>query len=94
MPCVYMMASKMNGTLYCGVTSDLARRAYEHRVGANDGFTKRYGVKLLVWYEFHERMDAAIAREKQIKAGDRAKKVALIAATNPDWRDLYSILNM
>jgi putative endonuclease len=92
-PCVYIMANRKNGTLYCGVTSNLSRRAWEHRTGAQDGFTKRYACSKLVWYEFYERMDEAIAREKQIKAGDRAKKLALIAALNPDWADLYETLN-
>ena len=92
-PCVYIVANKRNGTLYCGVTSDLARRGHEHRVGAIDGFTKRYGCKLLVWYEPHAQMDEAVAREKQIKGGSRVKKMALIEAMNPDWVDLYEILN-
>ena len=92
-PSVYIVASKRNGTLYCGVSSDLMRRAYEHRTSAIDGFTKRYGCKLLVWYEIYERMDEAIAREKQIKAGSRKKKCELIEAMNPDWIDLYETLN-
>ncbi len=92
-PCVYIVASGRNGTLYCGVTSDLARRAHEHRIGAVHGFTKRYGCKWLVWYEPHERIDNAIAREKQIKGGSRAKKLAIIEAVNPDWRDLCETLN-
>jgi putative endonuclease len=92
-PYVYIMANRRNGTLYCGVTSDLPRRAWEHRTGAQDGFTKRYGCRKLVWYEPYERMDEAIAREKQIKAGDRAKKLALIVTLNPDWADLYETLN-
>jgi predicted GIY-YIG superfamily endonuclease len=87
------MANKRNGALYCGVTADLARRVHEHRTGAIEGFSKRYGVKLLVWREPHERMEYAIAREKQIKGGSRAKKLALIEAMNLDWRDLYEILN-
>ena len=87
------MASRRKGTLYVGVTSDLGRRAYEHRVGAVAGFTKRYGCKLLAWYEAHDRMDEAIAREKQIKAGSRDKKFALVEAMNPDWADLYEALN-
>jgi putative endonuclease len=91
-PCVYIMASQRNGTLYVGVTSDLVRRAAEHRAGAAEGFTKRYGCKLLVWYEPHERMDEAISREKQIKGGSRAKKLALIEAMNPDWVDQYEAL--
>jgi len=92
-PCVYIMASRRNGTLYCGVTSNLARRAYEHRTGACEGFTKRYGCARLVWYEFSERMDEAISREKQIKGGSRAKKLALIQTLNPTWADLYEMLN-
>ncbi len=92
-PCVYIMASKRNGTLYVGVTSDIGRRVYEHRSGAVDGFTKRYGCKRLVWYEPYDRMDEAIAREKQIKSRSRAKKLALIEADNPDWNDLYLTLN-
>ncbi|MCA0399496.1 MAG: GIY-YIG nuclease family protein [Proteobacteria bacterium] len=77
-PCVYIMASKRNGTLYTGVTSNLAGRAYQHREGLIAGFTKRYGCKLLVWYELLETMPDAIAREKQIKAGSRSDKIALI----------------
>ena len=92
-PCVYMMASGRNGTIYCGVTSDLAKRAFEHRTGAVEGFAKKYGCKLLAWYEPHGRMDEAIAREKQIKAGSRTKKIALIEEMNPDWVDLYETLN-
>jgi predicted GIY-YIG superfamily endonuclease len=88
-PCVYMMASKRNGTLYTGVTSNLAQRVYQHRQGLTPGFMSRYGCKLLVWYENYERMDAAIAREKQIKGGSRARKIALIQAMNPEWRDPY-----
>ena len=92
-PCVYIMASRRNGTLYIGVTADLPRRAFEHRTGAMAGFTKRYGCKSLVWYEAHERMDEAIAREKQLKAGSRAKKLQLIETMNPEWLDLYDTLN-
>jgi putative endonuclease len=92
-PCVYIVASRRNGTLYVGVTSDIGRRAYEHRVGATDGFTKRYGCKRLVWIEPHERMDEAIAREKQIKSGSRKDKLVLIERDNPQWRDLYERLN-
>jgi predicted GIY-YIG superfamily endonuclease len=91
-PSVYIMASTRNGTLYTGVTSDLPRRAYEHREGILPGFTKQYGCKTLVWYEPHATMPEAIAREKQIKAGSRKKKLALIEATNPQWRDLYEEL--
>jgi predicted GIY-YIG superfamily endonuclease len=92
-PCVYIMASRRNGTLYIGVTTDLARRAFEHRTGAMAGFTERYSCKTLVWYEAHERMDEAIAREKLLKAGGRAKKLDLIETMNPDWLDLYETLN-
>ncbi|MFL6764192.1 MAG: GIY-YIG nuclease family protein [Sphingomicrobium sp.] len=88
-PAVYIMASRRNGTLYTGVTSDLVKRAWQHRGGAADGFTKRYGCKLLVWYETGGDMEHAILREKQIKAGSRAKKIALIEAANPGWRDLW-----
>ena len=88
-PCVYIMASARNGTLYVGVTSDLVARAWQHRQGSVAGFTQRYGCKLLVWYEAHETMDSAISREKQIKGGNRARKLALIEALNPQWCDLY-----
>jgi predicted GIY-YIG superfamily endonuclease len=87
-----MMASKRNGTLYVGVTSDLPKRAFEHREGLVKGFSKKYGCKLLVWYELHGTMVDAITREKQIKAGSRAKKLELIEATNPEWNDLYELL--
>ena len=83
-----MMASKRNGTLYTGVTSDLVKRVWQHK-HASIGFTHRYGCKLLVWFELHGTMENAILREKQIKAGSRRKKLALIEATNPEWRDLY-----
>jgi putative endonuclease len=89
-PSVYMMASKPNGTIYTGVTSNLTKRAYEHRSGTVAGFTSTYGCKLLVWYEIHSDMENAILREKQIKAGSRAKKLALINAKNPAWADLYA----
>ena len=88
-PAIYMMTNKRNGTLYTGVTSDLPQRAWQHRTGAVEGFTRRYGCKLLVWYEMASTMESAIVREKQIKAGSRAKKLALIEAGNPEWRDLY-----
>jgi len=83
------MASQRNGTLYTGVTSNLVQRVWQHREGVADGFTKRYECKLLVWLELAETMHAAIAREKQIKGGSRAKKIALIEAQNPDWADLF-----
>jgi putative endonuclease len=88
-PAVYIMASRRNGTLYTGVTSDITNRVYQHREGLTPGFTSRYGCKLLVWYEFQETMLQAIAREKQIKGGSRRKKLALIEAMNSQWRDLY-----
>ena len=91
-PCVYIMASKRHGTLYAGVTSDLPKRAFEHREGLVKGFTKKYGCNVLVWYELHETMIDAITREKQIKAGSRAKKFALIEALNPEWKDLFETL--
>jgi len=92
-PSFYIVASRRNGTLYVGVTSNLARRTGEHLAGAIEGFTKRYGCKLLVWYETYDRMDEAIAREKQIKSGSRKDKLALIERDNPQWKDLYEILN-
>ncbi|MBN8809478.1 MAG: GIY-YIG nuclease family protein [Sphingomonas sp.] len=88
-PAVYIMASKRNGTLYTGVTSNLPQRAWQHREGVADGFTKRYGCKMLVWFEMADMMEGAIGREKQIKAGSRARKLALIESLNPDWQDLY-----
>ena len=91
-PCVYIMASKRRGTLYTGVTANLPRRAFEHREELLKGFSKKYGCKILVWYELHDTMIDAITREKQIKAGSRAKKLALIEALNPEWKDLYDSL--
>ena len=91
-PCVYIMANKRNGTLYTGVTSNLPKRAFAHREGLVTGFSKKSGCKMLVWYELHESMIEAITREKQIKAGSREKKLALIEALNPTWNDLYDSL--
>jgi predicted GIY-YIG superfamily endonuclease len=91
-PCVYIVASKRHGTLYTGVTSKLPKRAFEHREGLAKGFSAKYGCKILVWYEVHESMVAAITREKQIKAGSRARKLALIEVLNPEWTDLYESL--
>jgi predicted GIY-YIG superfamily endonuclease len=91
-PCVYIVANRRRGTIYTGVTSNPPRRAFEHHEGLAKGFSARYGCKMLVWYELHETMLAAIAREKQIKAGSRVKKLALIEAVNPDWKDLYETL--
>ena len=87
-PCVYLLASGFHGTLYTGVTSNLLGRIWQHREEVTRGFTKRYGVKRLVWFEIHERMDTAIGREKSIKRWQRAWKVQLIEADNPTWRDL------
>ena len=92
-PCVYILASDRNGTLYVGVTSDLARRISEHRTDVVDGFTKRYEVHRLVYIELHDTMSEAILREKQIKTWRRAWKLELIERGNPDWRDLYDDLN-
>ena len=91
-PCVYIVANRRNGTLYTGVTSNMPRRAYEHREGLVSGFSKKYNCRMLVWYEIHPSMIDAIAREKQIKGGSRAKKIALIEESNPDWNDLYESL--
>ncbi len=88
-PCVYILASKRNGTLYTGVTSNLVRRIYEHKNFLIKGFTEKYGVHLLVYYEIGESITGAIEREKQIKAGSRKKKIMLIESTNPKWDDLY-----
>ena len=84
------MANRRNGAVYLGVTSDLVQRAWQHREGVIAGFTKRYGCKLLVWYEIHSTMEYAIIREKQLKAGSRKKKLKLIETMNPRWRDLYA----
>ncbi len=83
------MANKKNGTIYVGVTTNLLQRVYQHQEGYLEGFTKRYGCKLLVYYEFYPRMDTAISREKQLKAGTRKKKLKLINGLNPGWVDLY-----
>ncbi len=91
-PCVHIMANQRNGTLYTGVTANLDRRGFEHREGSGSGFARKYRCTLPVWYEGYERMDEAIAREKQIKAGSRRNKLALIEARNPDWSDLYGSL--
>ena len=90
---VYMMTNRPNGTLYTGVTSDIGRRAYEHRENLAPGFTKRYGLKRLVYMEFHDTIGAAIQRESNIKHCPRAWKVRLILDANPAWNDLYDALN-
>ena len=89
-PAVYIVASERNGTVYIGVTSNLVQRIWQHREGAIEGFTKKYGCKLLVWFEIHATMEYAIMREKQLKGGSRKRKLALIEAANPQWRDLFA----
>ncbi len=89
-PCVYLLASRKNGTLYVGVTSDLIKRISEHKSDAVEGFTKKYGVHTLVWYETHENMESAILREKAIKGWKRQWKLELIEKENPQWNDLYN----
>jgi putative endonuclease len=86
------LASKRNGTLYIGVTSDLAKRVWQHKKDVVDGFTKRYSVHQLVWYELHETMESAIGREKALKNWKRVWKLALIENSNPGWRDLYETI--
>jgi putative endonuclease len=88
-PCVYILASRRNGTLYIGVTSDIVKRVWEHKGDFVDGFSKQYGVHMLVYFEFHERMEDGILREKQMKKWNRAWKLRLIEQMNPEWRDLY-----
>ncbi len=85
----YMLASKRNGTLYIGVTNALARRTLEHKHGLVDGFTKKYGVSILVYFETYDRIETAIAREKQLKGWNRAWKIKLIAKNNSGWNDLF-----
>ena len=91
-PAVYILASRMNGTLYIGVTSDLVRRVWEHKNDLVEGFTQRYGVHRLVWYELHETMEVAILQEKRLKEWCRAWKLRLIQRINPEWEDLYDRL--
>ena len=88
-PAVYILASKRNGTLYIGVTSDLIKRTWEHKNDSVEGFTKRYRVHRLVYDEWHEDMESAIRREKQMKKWNRGWKLELIEKQNPDWRDLW-----
>ena len=87
-PCVYILARASHSTFYTGVTSQLIGRVWQHREGVADGFTRRYGIKRLVWFEVHETMESAIRREKQIKRWPRQWKYDLINADNPTWRDL------
>jgi putative endonuclease len=87
---VYILASRQNGTLYTGMTDDLVKRTWQHRNGVIPGFTKRYGVKTLVWYELHESRESALGRERQIKKWNRAWKLQAIEEKNPTWRDLWN----
>ena len=89
-PCVYILASSRNGALYIGVTSDLIKRVYEHRSDAVDGFTKKYQVHTLVWFEMHTDMQQAILREKQLKKWSRAAKIRLVEESNRSWSDLWA----
>ena len=89
---MYMLASRRNGTLYIGMTDNLARRVWEHQTGVVEGFTKRYGVKTLVWYEVHESRETAFQRERQLKKWNRAWKMQLTERLNPSWRDLANEL--
>ena len=91
-PCVYILASQRNGTLYIGVTSDLLARLHQHRQGKFEGFSKQYDTKLLVWFEHHITMESAITREKQLKKWNRAWKLRLIEEANSDWCDLAADL--
>jgi putative endonuclease len=88
-PVVYILASQRNGTLYTGVTSDLVQRVWQHKNEIVEGFTKKYGVDKLVYYEWHEDMENAILREKRIKKWNRAWKLRIIEEMNPNWDDLY-----
>jgi putative endonuclease len=88
-PCVYLLASRKRGTLYVGATSDLVKRVWEHKNGVVEGFTKRYKVHTLVWFEQHDTMESAIAREKAMKEWKRIWKLELVEASNPAWDDLY-----
>jgi putative endonuclease len=92
--CVYIMASRRNGTLYVGVTSDLIGRVWQHRTGAVPGSTAEYGVKMLVWFETHPDINEAITREKRIKRWRRAWKLRLLQEMNPRWEDLYEQLTV
>jgi putative endonuclease len=91
-PCVYIVASQRNGTLYTGVTGDLVRRIFEHKNSVVKGFTERYHVHCLVYFEFYESFPEAIMREKNIKKWQRSWKIELIESFNPEWRDLYDEL--
>ncbi|MFN7137252.1 MAG: GIY-YIG nuclease family protein [Thermomonas sp.] len=88
-PAVYMLATGRRGTLYVGVTSNLIARVWQHREHAADGFTKRYGIDILVWYELQDSIEAAIQREKRLKRWNRGWKLRLVEEANPEWRDLW-----
>jgi putative endonuclease len=88
-PCVYIMANRPRGTLYVGVTSHVQGRVWQHKHNVIKGFTQKYSLDMLVWCELHDTMPLAIAREKQIKAGSRQKKIDLVEMFNPKWLDLY-----
>ncbi|MEQ1696540.1 MAG: GIY-YIG nuclease family protein [Hyphomicrobiaceae bacterium] len=88
-PCVYILASQRNGTLYIGVTSNIYKRMADHKQGLIEGFTKKYGIKRLAYYEMHETMEAAIMREKRLKEWQRTWKLRLIESMNPEWIDLF-----
>ena len=87
--CVYILSSQRNGTLYVGITNNLVRRIWEHKNQKADGFTKKYEVHHLVYYEIHENPESAITREKQLKKWNRLRKIRLIEEKNPEWKDLY-----
>ena len=89
LPCVYILASGQRGTLYIGVTSDLIQRVWQHKHNLSGGFTRKYSIHTLVWYEMHATMEFAISREKSLKAWKRVWKIELIESTNSQWRDLY-----
>jgi putative endonuclease len=91
-PAVYILASKKNGTLYIGVTANLVKRVWEHKNNLIAGFTRRYGVHQLVWYELHETLESAITREKRLKNWKRKWKIDLIKSSNPNWQDLYKMI--
>ena len=91
---VYILSSKRNGTLYTGITSDILKRVYEHKHGLVEGYTKKYKVHYLVWYEIHQSVESAITREKQIKKWKRNWKLQLIEKENPEWMDLYQRISV
>jgi len=91
-PCVYILTNQRNGTLYVGVTSNLSKRIWEHKNKVVEGFTEKYGLNNLVWYELHETMESAISREKTVKSWKRYWKLKAIEEMNPEWHDLYEDL--